>query len=746
MRTATELQQIVDEWATNPDPEEIRRALTQEPERYALATMCADTQLDLPEELIQLVLEVVEADPMAERIIESLFAAALDEKPMTVSTAYTLATTITDRPDSTAFQRILASSLVDILFDEKAECPAQMKERLAEAASTLAAELTEPAFAAVFLAHALTQPDPDTLSLAVRRCWERAVQLPDEVLYPISYELAGLIDIDRDPTTALEAARTALALSAEHALPEQDPIDSAFLNLVVIEALARQDRPAAIAHAESILAQDPRLENSPVAESWSLLLWGYLCDLAQQECPPRQILPLADRLVQNRCRWPSDPDIPVYFGLVLARIYLAANAPGLARPWADLAVDLVKEVPELEAEARMLQVQAAFHEGRTGELDPLLRQAAQVVADSGDREHRLAWAQIVTAISRVRQDHTLIPLTEQAQSNMIGSLHDPTGGYLPDQLRAGYAFAHRLMEVHERFLAGQTGASTRDLAVNLATEITEDDHAHLAIGAHLYACVLECSNGDIIGARRHLDEVAAGLRRQREDPVGGFPIVYAEQVERFLRLLLDPGGGGAVQQIAQLNRIRHENEAKGRTELVYMATRALMLLHTSIGDHKSAMTEGINALSFHTNRAVTIPDARERATLREDFSELAAATFRAALADHQPRTAAEILEIVRAQPVPIARLEVPGTEQPMLRLVALLLGGTSSSDTAPWTGTWSPVAAAEPDLPPETEETTVLLTGLPSIRMPWGAALQDRLRDPRTEAVGHVVVPREGIG
>lgn len=178
----------------------------------------------------------------------------------------------------------------------------------------------------------------------------------------------------------------------------------------------------------------------------------------------------------------------------------------------------------------MLQVQATFQEGRTEELDPLLRQAAQLIDGSGAKEHRLAWAMIVEAVSRVRRDPDLVLLAEQWLGRTIDGLTDVTGGHTPEQLRDGLGFSRRLLHIHEQFLAGDRSERIRNQVLFLCQEIPAD-HPHLIAAARIYACVLATGRGDTVEALEHLDQVTAIIQGQREHPSGGFPLVHLEQLE-----------------------------------------------------------------------------------------------------------------------------------------------------------------------------------------------------------------------
>lgn len=750
MSSAVELQGVIERWANEPDHARIRHALTTSTDRHHLATLCVAADLPLPDDLVDLVLELIDADPLMQQVLDALMGAAMDRRATDAMLPARFAGLILERPDGLAFQGVLADFLVDALFDEETDTPTQVKERLAEVSCELAAALPHPAFAPVFLAHALTAEDPKVVSRALRRCWERAELLDDDDLYPLSADVADLVDVDIDPDLALAAARTALRLAPEHETSEADPKRTVYLHQMLVEVLARTDRLAAVELAESAMLQDPALEDSLVAESWALNLFLHLSDLTQQDAPSTLKLDLADRLASHRDRWPVEDDSLSFFAVVLARVYLAGNATERARPWVDLAFEHPTDVQDYEAEVAMLRVNVALQLGHTEELDALVRESAQAVADATDDEYRLAWGAVTEALARVNRDHTLTGTANRGRAGVVSNLAGPVGGYPADALRAQYHFSRELMEVHERLVAGEATAEVRDAAAALCRRIPAGQ-PQLFIGAHLYACATELSQGAVVEAERHLDQLSAEIQRQRLDPAGGFPIVVAEQTESLFRLLMirdiTEWSGGRT---ARLQHLRDDNEAAGRAHLAYLMTRALMLLAEECGNFAVATDEGIRALSFHARRAVATPDTRERAALREAFGNVAEATFRAAIAAGWPRVAAEVLEVVRAQPVPLARVEVPRAEQSLVDLVTELFSHSPPGEAQQWIGTWSAAGdvAPAPDsaIRSPVEETALVLTGLPSILMPWGVALQDRLRDVTCQDSVRVVVSRGAPG
>ncbi|MFZ1287113.1 MAG: hypothetical protein WAR57_08775 [Candidatus Phosphoribacter sp.] len=750
MSSAVELQGIIERWAKEPDLARIRHALTTSMDRHHLATMCLAADIPLPDDLVDLVLELIDADQLMQEVLDALMGAATDPWTRDARLPARFATLILERPDGHAFQGVLADFLVAALFDEETDSPTQVKERLADVCCELVAALPHPAFAPVFLARALTAEDPQVVSRALRECWERAELLDDEDLYLISVDVADLVDVDIDPEVALAAAGTALRLEPEHETSDADPERTAYLHLVLVEALARTDRLAAVDRAESAMSQDPALENSPVAESWARNLFLHLSDLARQDAPSSLVLGLADRLASRRDRWPVEDDSLSLFGVVLARIYLAGNAPERARPWVYVAFEHPADVQDYEAEVAMLRVNVALQLGHTEELDALLRESAQAVADATDDEYRVAWGAATEALARVNRDRTLAGTANRGQAGVVSDLAGPLGGYPADALRAKYAFSQELMEVHERFVAGEATAEVRDAAAALCRRIPPGQ-PQLFIGAHMYACATELSQGNLVEAERHLDQLSAEIQRQRVDPAGGFPIVIAEQTESLFRLLtIGDVTDWSGDRTARLRQLRDDNEAAGRAHLAYLMTRALMVQAAKCGNFAAATDEGIRALSFHARRAVATPDARERAALREAFGDVAEATFRAAIAAGWPRVAAEVLEVVRAQPVPLARLEVPRAEQSLMGMVTELFSQSPLSEPQSWSGTWSAAGDVAPAPQsagrPPVEETALVLTGLPSILMPWGAALQDRLRDVTCHDSVRVVVSRGAPG
>ena len=537
MSTAFELQGTIERWANNPDHDRIRHALTTSADRYHLAILSVAADLPLPDDLVSLVLELIDDDPLMQEVLDALVGAAMDPGTTDAMLPARFAALILERPDGPAFQGVLADFLVDALFDEETNTSTQVKQRLADVSCELATALPHPAFAPVFLARALTANDPRVVSQALRECWQRAELLDDDDLALISVDVADLVDIDIDPDVALAAAQTALRLAPAHETSEANLERTAYLHLVMVEALARTDRLAAVERAESAMSQYPALEDSPVAESWALNLFLHLSDLARQDAPPSLVLDLADRLASRRDRWPVDDGSLSLFAVVLARVYLAGNATERARPWVDLAFEHPTDVQDYAAEVAMLRVNLALQLGHTEELDALLRESAPAVAEAADDEYRLAWGAVTESLARVNRDHTLAGKANQRQVHVVSDLDGPLGGYQADALRGQYAFSRELMEVHERFLAGETTAELRDAAVALCRRIPYGQ-PQFVIGAHLYACATQLSQGEVVEAEHHLDQLSTEIQRQRVDPVGGFPIVVAEQMESLFRLLM----------------------------------------------------------------------------------------------------------------------------------------------------------------------------------------------------------------
>lgn len=765
MSDVADLQRIVDAWASEPDHGVIRHVLSTSSDRHHLATLCAAAQLPLPEDLVDLVLELVDSDPLMQLTLDSLMESAMDPESGNLRKLGVLAELILERPDSLAFQRILADDIVDALFDDETDTPTHVKDRLARVACELVVTLPHPAFAPVLLAGALTSGEPDQVARDLRLCWERAVQLPDDDLYWIALDAADLVDVATDPELAVAVAHTVLRLAPEVEPAHVDPAQTASVRLLLFEALAQTDRLEAVDLAESMITQDPSLADSDVAASWTMTLLSHLLDLAQRDAPGSVLLGLADRLAAHREWWPEEEHTPTYVALVLARVYLAGNAPLQAEPWCEYAADHPAEIEDFPAEAAMLRVNVALQLGRTEELPALLRASAQAVADAKSDEYRLAWGAIVEATAMTNRDQTLADSANQGSADVVRDLVGRVqaslalGGDMPadgppaDEVLALFTFATELKDLHERFISQvEPDVRLRDAAVELCRRIPTGQ-PQLFIGAHMYACVGEFGLQNAVGARHHLDELSAELRRQRLEPVGGFPIVVAEQVESVFRVGLADVSGSPFERSArlrELRELREENEVAGRAHMAYLLSRGLMQLYVGRGDFVAATDEGIRALSFHARRAVTTPDARERAALHEDFSEIAAGTFRAALSAGRPRVAAEILEVVRAQPVPFARMNVPRTEQSLMGLVSELLSPWTPAGEPAWSGTWS-AAGVESPVPEAgtgspVEESALLLAGLPSIIMPWGPALDDRLRDITSSAAVRVVVSRGEVG
>ncbi|MFV0457838.1 MAG: hypothetical protein ACK5MT_03570 [Actinomycetales bacterium] len=725
--------------------DQIRHTLSTSPDRHYLATICAATDLDLPDDLIALVTQVLASDPLRQRVENTLGDMSCGLAPVNESTLATLIQQILDRPDNSAFQMLLADDILDFLFDDEKPAPPGIRDKFALVCTTMARHLPDPSFAPVFLAHAIATTDPQEVRMALRDCWTRAVHLDDETLCSLAVDITSLVDDAADTDLASETLETALRL-----IPTCDPqlandLDClSHLHIRLIVIYASTNKPAAYAYADTILNDQPAFEATPIADWWFADLLGRIA--GAKEGTPAEIGDNIAELEAHPHRWPKH-DIPMIAGasIALARYYLAANQPERARPWITGAHQYQTQAetsfPGYCAELAMLTVEEAHLSGDIDRMEAKLRKAARFVKQADEDDYRLRWAILAQAISSTYRDDQLSAAAAAVIAQVTDGNQDTVAGYHTDELRRNVALQGKIMEIHGEFSAGRHDQEIYDDITALCGEIPVEIPT-LHLGAHLMAAFIAATRQDTSAVESHLEHIATCLDQVQGDSPGGFAISMLEYQLNFIRLETQRQRDGITETlITEVEQVRNEYTAKSWHLQSYLTTRTLMSLHTSRGRNNDTLREGIRALSFHTKRTALVPDTRERAIMRDHLHTVAEMTLCAAVQAGNLTTAAELLEVIRAQPIPAApNAHSDHTHDSFMNLATGLL--LQEQPPHVWSGTWSPTEPiTEPDMKNHSllDEAPLLLSGLPTIRMPWGVALHDALRDPNP-TVGEVEV------
>lgn len=740
MTSLAELAHTIATWAHDPDPTLIQATLTDSPDRYSLATLYVTSEHPIPEELHDLLRDLLLTDPLTTRIFDTIYTEVIKDEGPNIEKITTLIEPILLRVDSDAFQLLLADDLLDELTEDNPE-PPRVARHLAQAAAALAAGLPSPDFAPILFIYAASDPTPEDLPGLLQDCWNRAIQLPDPLTFLLAGDICGLIDTDSDEDLARAVEEHALAIA--HTLTDADEDTLSALHMMHAELIAHTDIPAAIDYIDDVLTAHPGLESTPLAAAWFFLLRDHIIRLMQSEPPAEQLLTLADTLEGQAQRWPADdpPEIALA-ALALTRIYIAASQPSRAQPWAERAWENPHDDHDFQAEVSMLRVHIAHQQGRSGEISRLLREAAPSVQQALTDDYRAQWSMFANIHAQANSDESLADLTSRGFTAAASSPTADAFSYQDDDVRQSMTAYETLMQIRRRILTGTAAPGDLDRALALAHRDSANNGERL--GALLLAAHAYASSGETGHASAVLQELDELLQEEHLHPSTTVSIGAIDALRTLLRSarpLEQDGPDSATGE--DLLAARDDCERNDQPHFAYMLTRALMILHTRRGDHHAALAEGIRGLRFHTRRAVTLPDARERASMRSDFHVLAQETIRSAQLTGQNHVVAEILEVLRAQPVPTSRTDVPVVEQSLARLATDLLEEVTTSTLPAWNRRWSADSAGTPAMAePQLVDTELVLTGLPSLRMPWGLALDDQLRDPHVNLEARVWVPR----
>lgn len=748
MTTAKDLDALIAAWLATMTTEDIRHQLATDTNRFHVAAQWAAAGPELPEALVDVVNSLLNTDPLTCTIRDTLIAAVDNAEPVDIAPLFAdLAGRVMARPDCDAYQVLIAGYLLDELTDD--DIPHPVRDRLARVAAEFANRLPHPDFAPVFLFYADAEPDDALRGAALRQAWARARPLPRPERRALAEDIALMADTDLDAPLVLES--TSLVLSR---LPGDPPLGHdtlAELHTQHAWALAVGDALQAARYLEDVVGRDRRLQEEPVLGAWFQILLNYGIAHAQDENPPlADLVQIADHLEAHRTWWPSgEATACTVAALLIARIHLSTNHPERTEPWLEYlstrtveAIGSQSDPADFDAEVAMLKVITAQHFGRTDVMEQLLREAGPLVAASTNPDYRVQWNAAAAALAAVVGDDVLSRISTDNVASLINDPSTPLAGYSRQDLTTAWQAHEHLMRLHKLITTMQLTEQDLPELERLCRQVPPDQPGQ-QIGAHFYAAVGHLMVGRSESSREHVDQLQALLEQQRSNPRdGGIPVSAITLMVAVFEIVVRLQHEGPCDAVLDdLAALRDREPGCGST-FDYLISRMLVILRTQRHHYGAAVQEGVRALRFHTRRAVTSPNPRERALMHDGFQALADSTFRAALLADTPKVAAEILEVVRAQPVPTARRTVPSAEQSLVDAATSLMQISPELSTDVWQSAWSaaaPVAAGHGGRS-LIEESSLILSGLPSILMPWGAALADQLRDPDATGVVSVAV------
>ena len=749
MASSVDLAAIVAAWRRSPDPTQINAALRASVHRVALAMSIYGytEEMGLSRELSELVVDCCLEDPLLNEIVDVLaeHAVADGERPP-ARLIDSVVARVEARPDREGFVTVLVDSLLDVLGESDEE-PPTVVSRFVDLAVRVADRLGDPVFAPLYLLRHRLQESPDHSLEDLRRCRILAHELPIADRIDLLTDVAVEAAVRDDAELAGTAAAEGLEL-VPHA-PED--IDRLALLLTLRAAAAPTHDPELIDELTRALTADPRLAGRPdVTEEWFRHTVGYAATLAMSNASLRVVRPYVDLLTTHAAWWPQDEQW--CWGLVVVTRFLVASRDfeqaqsWLSTRWPPGAGD---PDTDMDAELAMLRLHCAFHLGRLDDAARLVREAAAAVRLSTLDEHRLGWAALARNIAYAGHDLETRAELEALFGSLVDGMSDQAAGQMGHSKAALIAQEQFYREVTRLTDVASTGSSVvSDLvAAQALLENIPSESPQLEAGALVVAATLEALHGDLAVAGGHVARIRSIVAEQRVAPLGALNLEAMELMTEMWSGVNVLRSSGSTEHVAHRWRIRRDQlRASGQHTLAHILTLGLIILSERSSDHRAVLSDGISGLAQAIRQVGEAPDARERAGLRQDVLSVADACFKAAVAVGDPHLAAEILEVLRAQPTPTSAPAVTDTERSISVLAQRLVGDSLPSHTG-LSIPWADAAAGGPGvaLTGDEEDIALLLGTLPSIWMPWGPALNDTWRSTDTAAVVRVLVHRGDI-
>lgn len=702
---------------------------------------------------------VDEPMPLVDAILDDIVAAVLDPggaPDPVASVARDVLDLVARHEGGTDLAYLLAAGFVDLLTeaaDDAEDTPPDAVARLVQVAGLIADGLPEQQALDIHLARFPLLADARLRRADIRRAWVLLQRLDPELRGRYAIDVAAVAWDCDEPELAGQVARYGLAYT--------DPADTGdlevrrLLHAIVASSIGAGDQRQGAAYLARLLEREPELSCDETHAVWFRSLLSELALQGQAEAPAAIIAPLIAELRDHPNWWPQDRQLCGLASLALAKASLAVlDNEGAAR-WLAEADRHLPGDRESAAERGLLAAELAYASGHAQRLPTLLVRAAPAVKGEADPEHLLRWLQLAEAVLRARQDTGTADDAHGLLRDLIRQMGGPPqAAGLGDAatLSQVYELHRRAMDVQQRAARGRTDAADLTELRDILAELP-DGYGHLRAGLLSLLAGVATMQGRPEEAAAALADGGAELAALRAEPPGGFPadllgqhLAAMEAVAEFSR---DPGSGYAI---AALARVRAAADRAGNAAYSALLATMLSLMHLRAGDPDRALAEALAALAHHTRTAATIPDARERASVQRQLETVVAAALAAAHAAGRREVMAELLEVVRAQPIPLARTKIPATELSFAALLADLAplatragaGGAAATGAtahaepaAPWLA-WESHTPNDGTDPPtgtsDVEPSAVLLRGVPSIAMPWGPAAGDRLRDPQVAA------------
>lgn len=699
-------------------------------------------------------------DDLVDVILDELVEAAFSpDRSQWTDLTQAIAATLEWHPQRSGVVAALASEL-ELLLDEaseEADAPPGAPQALADLAGRLADTIGSPDFAAVYIARFPLVDDAQRRADA-HRVWRLLpdVDPRDQLDYAMS-AAAMALEVDDG-----ELGFKASAFGLEHA-DSCDPahIDARkFLHEMAARAVALTCPADAASYIDQVLLVEPDVACDELREQWCRSTCAEMIRRVEQEAPAAEFLPLADGLAGREPWWPPEDEFPCAVSLMLTKAYASGLVVDDASRWLERSDRYSTSDPTLIGERACLRGEVAYLRGESGRLARTLLENAVDAKGSPLGEHRLRWLQLARMTAELMGDDPTADRIQRAMVDVQATTSDEDlaamglGGR--DVMRLVSDLSDRALVVQRRAARlGSTLADLDELDAILAALPTGHDQFRIGLLNLLSMVALMHFRFDLAESAR--SESAALLAELKARPTGGMPAETMGHFHDYIRVTSAMAQGRIEPaHVVELERLRSATAAQGNDILAATMASVLALVYRKLGDHTSALDAGIAGLALEVRRSETINDAGERLALHKRREQLIAICLSEAVAAGRPAAVAELLEIIRAQPIPLARVQIPLNELSFAALASELvpmagpLGATqgATSPLLPWGNradgqvAGGDGAASNLVRPPESgtplfqrgavegaaHPGVVLLGGLPSIRMPWGVAFDDQLR------------------
>lgn len=476
------------------------------------------------------------------------------------------------------------------------------------------------------------------------------------------------------------------------------------------------------------------------------------------DIPPRESRAIWDRVLSRPEWWPQDATSCEIYGFA-AQLAVLDNDLVSAHRHLDVAkAHLTGRSEEVRAELALTEAELAVNEIDLGTAERAVRAATPYIANHGDTEQRERLSRLVDHLDRSSRGF--------GTGNPAG---DPVGGLPGGEIVAAVA------ETYRAFMSRHVDAPHLESVLQHALANAQfSEQGHLMVMAQGLRALVAATAGDLVRARTLFDVAREESRRLETAGLGGYPQVIDDMLG-WMDAAIDLGRNLDERGLEKMDAAWRSTLARGRRALVSGQAAGAAFGWLSIGQPWRALPCAVAAITTGQEHSRVAGDSEDRAARRRQQGDVTALALRCAAATGDPRVMAEMLEVIRAQAMPVAAPAEPGWTGPFHAIYSALHGAAQlgaadlpgdgviagevvSGGVAGEDREAAPALGGErtayrqrggPEEMGDEEDIAVRLEAVPLIRMPWGSiALGEWLvYDPRVpRSTATVQVGGSGIG